>query len=169
MVPNTSELAPHARVLGALSGAEVTYTIRRHSDCLWAIRTPYDFARCLARPVDAITKALFLDTGDDEPSRRYAIAVCPVPYKIDFRGLARLLGARHLALAAPEALAAQLDFAPNGVSPLGCAPFAVMVEEAVFAHPTVLVGSGVPAVEIELTPDDLLRASGGTRVLFARM
>ena len=84
MESTTSERVPHARVLAALETAKVPYAVHRHSDCLLPIRTPHDFARCMARPVDAVVKSLFLATGASEPERRFGVAVCPVIGKVDF-------------------------------------------------------------------------------------
>ena len=51
----------------------------------------------------------------------------------------------------------------NGVSPLGLAGgIAVVVDSRLFDYPTILIGGGATAIEIEIAPSDLVRLSGAT-------
>ncbi len=165
----TETKAPHPRVGGALAAAGVAYTVRRHGDCPFPIRSPQDFARCLGRPVDAITKTLFLEIATQEAPAGFALAVCPVPCRADFDLLARHWNAALVRLGRRNDVATMLEYPPNSVSPLGCDGFRVAIDEAVYAHATVLVGGGVTGVEIEINPEDLRRACGGTRLAFAHL
>lgn len=157
----------HPRVLAALMAAGVPFQIRRHADCDQPIHTPADFARCLGRPLDVITKSLFLEIATTEAPAGFALAVCSVPHRADFSVLARRWNAALVRLASREVLFDRLGYPPTGVSPLGWEEYPVAIDEAVFAHQTILVGGGVPGVEVEIAPGDLQRACGASRLAFA--
>lgn len=59
-------------------------------------------------------------------------------------------------MAKTEELAEIIGYPPNGVSPLG-APndVPVLVDDSLLEFPSVLIGAGQAAVEIELPPTDL--------------
>lgn len=162
-----ADTIPHPLVAAALAQAGIPHVVRRHADCPFPVLSPRDFARCLARPLDVITKSLFLELTDNTQPSAYGIAVCSVAHRIDFGVLARRWNVPEVRLASRAALAEKLGFPPTGVSPLGCAPYPVAMDESVFAHETVLVGGGVVGVEIEIAPADLQRATGAARLAFA--
>lgn len=162
-----ADTIPHPLVSAALATAGIPFVVRRHADCPIPILSPKDFARCLGRPLDVITKSLFLELDATEGAPSFAIAVCAVPHRVDFAALARRWNVASVKLAPRASLAEKLGFPPTGVSPLGADPYPVAIDEAVFSHESILVGGGVAGVEIELAPADLQRACGATRLAFA--
>src|SRR5262245_40722384 len=118
-MPPVVETTLHPRVLAALADSGVSYVMRRHGDCAVPIKRPEDFAQCLGRSVDAITKSLFLELRNGETPGGYAIAVCSIPRRVDFTVLARQWNVPVVRLATRAELAAALGYPPTGVSPLG--------------------------------------------------
>lgn len=165
-MPPTTETRLHPRVQAALAATTVPYVIRRHAECPCPVHSPADFAACLGRPVEVITKSLFLELIKPEMPQEFALAVCPVPMRVDFAVLARRWNAVSVRLAHRDALATHLGYPPNGVSPLGVGNLPVALDDSLFAHATVLVGGGATGIEIEIAPADLQRACGAGRLAF---
>jgi Cys-tRNA(Pro)/Cys-tRNA(Cys) deacylase len=148
----------HGNVLAAISSCEADYKVHSHSKFSSEISSPQDFAAALGYQVQRITKSLFLRSHD---GGTYAVAVCSINQRLDFKLTAEAIGVKRLAAAGPEDLAAKTGYPRNGVSPLGLAPdIAVVVDALIFDYPTVLIGGGAAAIEIELAPADLVQISG---------
>lgn len=148
----------HPRVAAALVRHGVRAVVHRHRDMPQPQRGPEDVARALGWPLDRITKSLFLRAAGG----RYAIVVCPVDRRVDLGRVAAHLGSGRLELAGQQELSAWLGFSPGGVSPIGAGEVAVVLDDALFAHPTVLTAAGEVAVELEVAPEDLQRLTGAT-------
>lgn len=160
------EATVHPRVQAALTEAGVSYVVHRHADCPFPVRSPADFARCLGRPLGAITKTLLLEVATAEAPAGLGLAVCPAALRVNFAVLARRWNAVLVRLAGRDLVEVKLGYPPNGVSPLGCGHHPVAIDEATFAHETVLIGAGVTGVKIEIAPADLQRICGAGRLAF---
>lgn len=149
----------HPRVEAALSQLPLDqYRVHRHAELPAPIKSPADFAAALGYERGRILKAVFLKGGGAGGEPRFALAVCGADRKLDLARLARTLGSEGLKVASPEELAAVLDYPSRGVSPLGVPPSVpVVVDSAVTAFPTVLVGAGAVGVEVEVAPHELVR------------
>ena len=64
-------------------------------------------------------------------------------------------------VASAEDLSVKTGYPRNGVSPLGLADgISIVVDRALLDYPSILIGGGATAVEIEIAPADLVRISG---------
>ena len=91
------------------------------------------------------------------------MAVCSMSKKLNFIRLAELAGVTKLEVAEKQELANIISYPINGVCPIGIPPdVAVFIDDILMTFPTVLVGSGEAAVEIELSPVDLAEISKAT-------
>jgi Cys-tRNA(Pro)/Cys-tRNA(Cys) deacylase len=150
----------HERVLAVITTLDTPYEIHDHSAFDQSIQNPADFAAALGYPLQRITKTLFLRTHDGQS---FAAAVCSTDRRLNFKSMARAIGAKRLETASSEDLSAQTDYPRNGVSPLGLRDdIAVVVDRDLFDYPTVLIGGGAAGIEIELPPADLVRLSKAT-------
>jgi Cys-tRNA(Pro)/Cys-tRNA(Cys) deacylase len=150
----------HPRVSDALQRLQCPYKVHRHDALPLPVRSPADFAAQLGYDLGRITKSLLVrSTGAD----RYAVVVSPMGKKIDFGAVARLINVKRVEVASCLELANHTGYPEKGVSPLGVEQLPVFLDEMLFQFPTVLVGAGEVGVEVELSPDDLQRATGGTR------
>lgn len=140
----------HTKVQAALENTN--YKVHRHADFAGPIKTPADFAKALGYPLERITKTVFLRSQDSLVSM---LAVCSVNRKLDLPTLADIVGCKRLELASRTELANQLDYPPTGVSPLGVATIPIFMDNNLFELTSLLVGSGMVAVEIEIAPGDL--------------
>ena len=144
----------HPRVQQALVAANVTYRVRNHADCPNPIRSPQDFAACLGYELARITKTLFCRSTKRD---KYALVVAPMPTKINFPVIADAIACARVEIADRNELEAMLRYPPHGVSPLGVDGYPIFVEESLMKYPTVLIGSGMLGVEIELEPASLIK------------
>lgn len=149
----------HPHVRNALDAAAVPYTERRHADLAVAIHSPAEFAAALGYSIERITKTLFLRASDQ---RAFALVTCSVTQKLDMSALAAHFGWRRSQVASREDLLAETGYPPAGVSPLGAGPTPVIMDTSLLSLPTILVGGGEVAIEVELAPADLQRAAQAT-------
>ena len=143
----------HARVREALERHALSHRLWEHRLAPHPIRSPADFSAYAGIPIERIAKTLFLSvTGVAAPS---VLVVCPMTARLDLPAIAGLLGATAVTMGSRQALAEQLGYHPNGVSPIGAGSIPVLMDEAVFAHPTIAVGAGEAGVEVEVEPQAL--------------
>jgi len=158
--------AVHPKVEQALRSAGVRYTVRRHADCAQPILRPDDFAAALGYDVGRIAKTVLVRTLD---GATYACAVLSAHQRIDVKAVGGILGRSRVEMAPADEVLARTGYPRTGVSPLGLGEdIAVIVDEGLCGHPTVLVGAGEVGVEVELAPADLRYASHGTVATISR-
>lgn len=146
----------HPRVRSAMQRAGVAYKIHRHADQPLPINGPADFARALGYPMERITKSLFMRC---HCHGKYLVVVSSVNKRLNFSRLARLVGCKRLELASPEELAIVLGYPSRGVPPMAVGGIQVLMDEALFEHPTVLTAAGEVEIEVEISPADLRKVS----------
>jgi prolyl-tRNA editing enzyme YbaK/EbsC (Cys-tRNA(Pro) deacylase) len=154
-----SQAAP--RVIEALKAADTAYRVHCHDDFEQSIRCPDDFARALGYSLDRISKTLFLKIRNSD---RYCMLICGMDKRVDLRKVSVLLDSGRLELASLTDLHEHVGYPPTSVTPIAIGDIPVYIDEALMRQPTVLTGSGVPRVEIEIAPADL-QALCGARLL----
>lgn len=140
------------RIIEALETAELAYRVHRHDDFPQPIRNPGDFAEALGYALGRITKTLFLRCRD---SGRHCLVVCGMDKRVDLRGISSRLDAGRLEMAPLTDLQKHIGYPPTSVTPIAVEGIPVFIDESLMEHSTVLTGSGVPRVEIEIAPADL--------------
>ena len=149
----------HSRIQEILQ-SNTNIRVHTHAD-YGVIKSPKDFANALGYPVERITKTLFMKTEGGSSS--FGLVVCSIPRKLNIPAVSTAFGCRRAEMASSEELKSALDYPQHGVSPLGAGEIPVLVDEAVFGFPTVLIGAGIAGQEIEISPNDILRLSRSTR------
>ena len=92
----------HAKVEAALHAHTVDYTVHRHDAFSAPIHSPADFSAELGYELPRITKTLLVRSTSGDA---YAMVVAPMGKKIDFRGVANLLGVKRVEVASAADLA----------------------------------------------------------------
>lgn len=149
------------RVVAAGAELGVTVEPRRFPE---GTKTAQDAARAIGCDVAQIVKSLVF-VADGEPF----LALTSGPNRADERKLASLLGALAVRKADAEVARAATGFSIGGTPPFGHPrKLRVLVDRDLLAHDEVWAAAGTPDAVFPLTPDDLVRASGGETADFAR-
>ena len=98
-----------------------------------------------------------------EVDGRLAVAVVPVAARLDLKALAAAAGGRRAVMAEPAEAERATGYVIGGISPLGHRKrLPVFLDVSMEGRPSVLVSAGRRGLQLELTPGDLARLSGGT-------
>ncbi|MEJ2620701.1 MAG: Cys-tRNA(Pro) deacylase [Candidatus Thiodiazotropha sp.] len=106
----------------------------------------------LGLPAARVFKTLVVsvDTGG------LAVAVIPVPSKLDLKALAKVLKVKKLTMAEPRNVERSSGYVLGGVSPLGQKrALPTVIDRSASQFSTIYVSAGKRGLEIELSPDDL--------------
>ena len=122
------------------------------------VRTAADAARAVGWEVGHIVKSLVFRA---EPSGRGVLVLTSGANRVDEARLAGLMGER-VVKADPVFVREQTGFAIGGVPPVGHAlPLPTLVDEDLTRHREIWAAAGHPRSLFRLTPDELLRMTGG--------
>lgn len=109
-------------------------------------------AEKLGIPPGRVFKTLVVE-GDGE----YLFALVPVEARLDNRSLGK-----RVSLADPDDAHRVTGYVRGGTSVFGSRkPLPVLLDESALAHETIVVNGGRRGLQLELSPHDLLRATGG--------
>lgn len=158
--PSADNVTPAARasavdrVRSALDGLNLPVEIREFPA---STRTAEDAARAVGTSVGQIVKSLvFMADG------RALLVLASGANRVDVRKLARLARAARVEKATAEVTREVTGFSIGGVPPVGHAtPLSVYIDEALLAHPVVFAAAGTPHAVFAISPQDLVRATGG--------
>ena len=98
-----------------------------------------------------------------------AVAVVPVTARVDLKAIAAALGGKRAAMADPVDAQRWTGYVVGGISPVGQKRrLPTVLDESADAYDTVLVSGGRRGLDLELSPVDLLAATGGRLAPIAR-
>jgi len=153
----------HIRVDGVLATLNPSqFRILQHAAFGEGIRSAAELADAIGIEVDRVAKTVLV--GDKarvperrvvEPARSYVAVCLPSLRKINLSTVAEIFHWSGCQLATAVELVKVLDVKPGAVSPLGVGEVPLVIDEALMAFSTILVGSGVVGVDIELNPRHL--------------
>jgi Cys-tRNA(Pro) deacylase len=146
-------------VIYLLQKNKIAYEVHRHSVYGLPIKRPHDFAQALGYDVSRISKTLLVR---DPQRTAYALVVCGAAQKVNLKAVAAELGVTRLEMAGEDELREKVGHPPMAVTPIGIEGIPVFIDEGLTAHATILTGAGVPKMEIEIAPRDLIHLSGAT-------
>ena len=150
-------------VTTTLTAHAIDFKVWTHASFEAPIRSPAEFAEALRYDVERIVKTLFLVDKTDRT--RHAFVGLSANSKLDFGATARVVGWNKTEAGTPEELAT-VGFPRHGVAPVGLSgepAAAVVLDEALFHWPSILIGSGRAGVELEVDPEALLGLPGAVR------
>ncbi|WP_353511455.1 Cys-tRNA(Pro) deacylase [Intrasporangium sp.] len=142
----------------ALDALGIRYTGHTYEHDSAATGYGQEAARELDVAADRIFKTLLVDTGDN-----LGVAIVPVAGQLDLKATAAALGVKAVGMADPADAARSTGYVLGGISPIGQRRrLPTVVDESACSHDTVYVSGGRRGFQVELTPDDLLRAIRGS-------
>tara|TARA_R110002012_G_scaffold10588_3_gene48186 strand:+ start:6836 stop:7297 length:462 start_codon:yes stop_codon:yes gene_type:complete len=99
-----------------------------------------------------VYKTLVFETHE----RQLIVAVTPVSQQVNLKQLAKLCGAKKVAMAAPQKVQASTGYILGGVSPLGQKKrLATFIHSSASLFDTIYVSAGKRGLEIALSPTNL--------------
>ncbi len=148
MHPNVSRVTDAARA----AGLEISVT--RFPE---GTRTAADAASAIGCSVAQIVKSLvFMADG------RPLLALVSGTNRVDMGRLAAAAGATEARRATGDEARAAGGYAIGGVPPFGHAsPMTVLIDRDLLAHDELWAAAGLPDAVFPITPEELVRASGG--------
>jgi prolyl-tRNA editing enzyme YbaK/EbsC (Cys-tRNA(Pro) deacylase) len=150
------------RVITAARAAGLDIEVERFPS---GTRTAADAARAVGCEVGQIVKSLIFVAGEQP-----LLALVSGANRVDLAKLALAAGADTDAVRRADGHEARAatGFAIGGVPPFGHATaLTVLVDEDLAAHDRLWAAAGLPDAVFAVTPDDLVRASGGRTVELA--
>lgn len=97
-----------------------------------------------------------------------ACGVVPVAAKLNLKAIAAALEGKKAEMADPAKAQRSTGYVLGGISPLGHkSPIPVVLDLSIAGHDTVFVSAGKRGLQLQVTADDLLAATGGTLALIA--
>jgi Cys-tRNA(Pro)/Cys-tRNA(Cys) deacylase len=116
-------------------------------------------AQEIGLPIGQVFKTLVL-RGDH---RGVLLAVLPGDTEVDLKALARLTGDRRAEMVPLREVQSLTGYVRGGVTALACKKdYPVFADERIRVQPLIAVSAGQRGMQMLLTPEDYLRATGAT-------
>ena len=118
------------------------------------VRTVEQAARALSVPKDQIIKSILLIVDESTP----VLAIVGGDKRVDFRAVAKLVGASKVRMAKPEEVLRVCGYMIGGLPPVGHKkPIATIIDEGVMEKPYVFGGGGTDECLLRIRPEDIKR------------
>jgi Cys-tRNA(Pro)/Cys-tRNA(Cys) deacylase len=148
----------------ALGLAGITFTAHSYQHEASASSFGQEAAEKLELDAAQVFKTLVVDADGT-----LVIGVVPVTGHLDLKALAAAVGAKKAVMADPKIAERKTGYVLGGISPIGQkTSLTCIIDETAELYDTVFVSGGRRGFDIELTPADLARASGGRFAAIAR-
>ncbi|WP_349862757.1 Cys-tRNA(Pro) deacylase [Leifsonia sp. WHRI 6310E] len=148
----------------ALTAAGLPFALHPYEHDPAAASYGLEAAEALGVEPDRVFKTLLADT-----ELGLVVGVVPVTGLLDLKALAAAVGAKRATMADPAVAERRTGYVVGGISPIGQKTRHVtVVDETAQLFETVFVSGGKRGLDIELAPDDLLRATDGTYAAIAK-
>ncbi|WP_066518878.1 Cys-tRNA(Pro) deacylase [Curtobacterium ammoniigenes] len=100
---------------------------------------------------------------------RLAVAIVPVANRLDLKAIAAVMDGKKATLADPELAERKTGYVVGGISPMGQkTSLPTVLDASASRSATIFVSGGRRGFDLEIAPDDLLKATGGVTAAIAR-
>lgn len=148
----------------ALAAAGIPFTLHPYEHDPAAASYGLEAAEALGVEPERVFKTLLADT-----ELGIVVGVVPVTGLLDLKALAAAVGAKRATMADPAVAERRTGYVVGGISPIGQKTRHVtIVDETAQLFDTVFVSGGRRGLDVELTPADLLTATGATYAPLAK-
>jgi Cys-tRNA(Pro)/Cys-tRNA(Cys) deacylase len=150
--------------VAALAKARIDHRIHRYDHDPSAPSFGREAAQALGIDEARVFKTLVTSVDG-----RLVVAVVPVNGELDMKALAATMKAKRAEMAEPALVERATGYVRGGISPVGQKRrLPTVVDDGAKGWETVFVSGGRRGLEIEINPDDLVRATGGRLARIAR-
>ena len=140
----------------ALGAAGIPYTAHEYAHDAANTNFGLEAAAVLNLDPGQVFKTLMADVDG-----RLVVAIVPVSGKLDLKALASAVGGKKAEMADPRVAEKRTGYIVGGISPIGQKnAHDTVLDETAELYDTVFVSGGRRGFDIELTPADLVRATG---------
>jgi Cys-tRNA(Pro)/Cys-tRNA(Cys) deacylase len=102
-------------------------------------------------------------------TREHYVFVVPVEAKLDLKAAARAAGVKSVEMIPQKDLLKTTGYIHGGCSPVGMKkPFPTVFDETAVLYDRIMVSGGRVGVQVEVSPDDLVRITRGSYAAIAR-
>ncbi len=139
----------------AAKKAGIQYTLHEYSHDSQASSYGEEAASLLNVSPNQVFKTLLISATD---SNQLAVAIVPVSHQLNLKSAAKALGFKKASMADPTAAENATGYILGGISPLGQKkrlPF--VLDDSANEHKTIFLSAGKRGLEIELSPNDLIK------------
>lgn len=147
-------MTPACRVLDAQN---IEYTVHPYHHDPKAESFGEEAATVLGVEHDRVFKTLMAQLDEEE----LVVAIVPVSGMLDLKALASNMSAKKASMAALQVAERSSGYVAGGISPFGQrTQRRTIIDEVAFASDTIFVSGGRRGLDIELSPQDLVRTLG---------
>ena len=119
-------------------------------------------AEALGVSPERIFKTLLAEVEGGSADGALVVGIVPVSGLLDLKALAAAVGGKRAQMAAPALAERKTGYVVGGISPVGQRTrLRTVLDDSAREHDTILVSGGRRGLDIELAPEDLLRAVEG--------
>ena len=137
----------------ALTRAGVEFTAHPYEHDPAAPSYGLEAAEALGVPAERVLKTLFTSVDG-----RLVVGIVPVSGQLDLKAVAAAVGGKRATMADPADAERASGYVVGGISPLGQRrSHPTVLDATAMHHPTVFVSGGRRGLDLELTPEDLVR------------
>ena len=148
----------------ALTAAGIAFRARPYAHDPAALSYGREAAQALRVDPARVFKTLLVEARNG-----LAVGIVPVDRQLDLKALASALDVKRVQMADPGAAERVTGYVVGGISPIGQKRrLPTVLDDSAGAYETVLVSGGRRGLDIELSPADLIAATGGTLAPIAR-
>jgi len=149
----------------ALDAAGIAYRARAYEHDPAAASYGLEAAELLGVAPERVFKTLLVDLDGGG----LAVGIVPVDRQLDLKAIAAAAGAKRATMADPKVAERVTGYVVGGISPIGQKrALPTVLDEAAAGFETILVSGGKRGLDLELAPEDLLRATGAALVAISR-
>ncbi|MER6160217.1 Cys-tRNA(Pro) deacylase [Streptomyces sp. NPDC001868] len=148
----------------ALSAAGVEFTVHAYEHDPAHPSYGEEAAEAMGVSPERVFKTLVADVDG-----ALVVAVVPVAGSLDLKSLATAVGGKRAAMADPTLAERTTGYVRGGISPLGQRKkLRTVLDASADAHDTICVSAGRRGLEVELSPQDLLKLTEAVAAPIAR-
>jgi len=144
--------------INAARKAEITHKVHEYFHDPSSESYGKEAAEKLGLPANRVFKTLLVHIDNNA----FAVSVMPVSSLLSMKRMAKAVGAKKVAMAVPSDVERVTGYVLGGVSPLGQKKrLRTIIDSSAQGFATIYVSAGRRGLEIELSPQDLKKLTGG--------
>ena len=147
----------------ALTRAGIAFTLRAYDHDPAAESFGLEAAAALGVEPERVLKTLLVNVDPSTGSGRLVVGIVPVSGQLDLKAVAAAVGGKRAEMADPKVAERTTGYVVGGISPIGQRKqLPTVLDASALEFETVLVSGGKRGLDIELSPQDLVRVTAAT-------